>query len=137
MARKKRQNTSIDLPVANLIDVVFLLLVFFLVTSSQIMEEALIETSAVSSGGEGEMTMSMRIDVTPEGPRVGIGDSVRIVSLDELHDHLVMARGLNVESTVKVAAAPQATQQQLVEVLDTCHKAGTANVVLLGKKRGE
>jgi biopolymer transport protein ExbD len=137
MARKKRQNPEVGIPVANLIDVVFLLLIFFLVTSSQIMEEALIETSAASAGDTGEMRMSMRIDVTPEGPRVGIGNSLRIVSLDELHDHLVMASGLNVESTVKVAAAPQATQQQLVEVLDTCHRAGTAKVVLLGKKRGQ
>ena len=117
---KKRGLTEINL--TPLIDVVFILLIFFLITSTFVQNPRIeVQLPKASSAPPTSEQSSLVITVTDQGRIIHHGEAVGI---DELQSRL---EGLHAKSPdqLVIVHADQATQHgQVVEVMDLARKVG-------------
>ena len=129
MAVKLKQSTVAGtLSLTPLIDVVFLLLIFFLVTSEFEDEERRLDivlpnaTSAVPMTGQ---PREIIIDITAEGSIFMRGQATTLVELEQLMRRAVAS---NPTSQTAVIRADQETPfQPVVSVMDVCNKTGVSD----------
>lgn len=127
---------KLKLDVAALIDVVFLLLIYFMVTASLIKKEADIGFKLPSPGGAflTEIPLEVLIEIRSDG-RVAV-EGIQFSGADaELKDLSGQIAGLR-----KIAAAQgseffvnllphqEATHRRIIDVMDACSKAGVENL---------
>ena len=128
MARIKRSSIASTLSLTPLIDVVFLLLIFFLVTSEFDEEEQRLDIVLPSATSAVPMTSKPReivIDVDEEGIVYLRGQET---SLDELGRLLRIAVASNpTNQTVVIRADRQSTFQPVVSVMDVCNRTGISD----------
>ena len=111
-----------------MIDVVFLLLIFFIVTFKPIPVEALLKTDAGGTEtGWGEM---VRITILPEAYRL----NNQTVSLARIDQVLSRSGELWPEMGVVVSCDGESRHERLIAVLDLCEKAGLKNVSLQSRR---
>ena len=125
----KKSDALSSLSITPLIDVVFLLLIFFLVATRFAEEDRELDVS-LPSASEAKPLL-----VTPKELEVGISrdghyylDGARL-SLDELEKSLatkVLHNPLN--QTVRIRADRRCTWDHVVAAIDVCHKAGIHQV---------
>ncbi len=131
--RKDRRKNKIVINITSLIDVIFLLLIFFLVTSTFSEQPALrIDLPrAVSSGiaRREEMVLS----VTREGNFFLDQEPVERGLLPE---RLAAAARGREEPTLVLKADRQVTYGLIVELMDICRRAGLENIVALTAGEG-
>lgn len=145
MRRKHNHGLSLDEPqtdVSSLVDVSFLLLIFFLVTSTIMKRENDLPmtlpvpgvTSAIPAlplwiGIAGDGTVSLGQD---EGAMV-VADPSTGSSLEELTVHLKMARDAARPDTLPVVMQvdDQAAQQRFIDVLNCLAGVGIGNVTMV------
>jgi len=144
MRRKRIHGLSADEPqtdVSSLVDVSFLLLIFFLVTSTIMKRENDLpmtipppgQTSAIPTlplwiGIAGDGTVSLGQD---EGAMV-VADSTTGSSLDELATHLKMARDASRPDAIPVVMnVANAAQQRFIDVLNCLAGVGIENVTMV------
>jgi biopolymer transport protein ExbD len=128
MAKIKRSSIASTLSLTPLIDVVFLLLIFFLVTSEFDEEEQRLDIVLPSATSAVPMTSKPReivIDVNAEGLVFLRGQET---SLDELGRLLRIAVASNpTNQTVVIRADRESTFQPVVSVMDVCNKTGVSD----------
>ncbi len=145
MRRKRIHGLSLDEPqtdVSSLVDVSFLLLIFFLVTSTILKRENDLPmtlpvpgvTSTIPAlplwiGIDADGTVSLGRD---EGAMV-VADPSSGSSLDELTVHLKMARDAARPDALPVVmqVADQAAQQRFIDVLNCLAGVGVGNVTMV------
>jgi len=116
----------------SLIDVIFLLVIFFMV-SSQVLPYSLIPIGAAASGGtpipadDTGSPVALRI----QQGRVSIGG--RAVAFTDLPDALKRLRDSGVSALV-LSTAQTATVQDLVSVLEMCRTAAFETVTVLNRR---
>jgi len=151
---KKRKRIVIDeaeIPMSAMIDVVFLLLIYFIVTQKPIIEETLLSCDLPSPGG-----------APPDKPPTMLTIGVMRMMPNPNHDKSILAKDLNLyylnnaawkfsdpnasndlkrqlmtmgkadaEQTIIINCGPNAPHQKLVQLLDACANAGlkTLNIV--------
>jgi biopolymer transport protein ExbD len=124
----KRSSVASTLSLTPLIDVVFLLLIFFLVTSEFEDEERRLDIVLPSATSAVPMTAKPReviIDIDDQGI-VYVGG--KPTSLDELQIVLEAAVDNNpTNQTVVIRADRSATFQPVVSVMDVCNKTGISD----------
>lgn len=124
----KRSSVASTLSLTPLIDVVFLLLIFFLVTSEFEDEERRLDIVLPSATSAVPMTAKPReviIDVDDQGT-VYVGG--KPTSIDELQTVLEAAVNNNpTNQTVVIRADRSATFQPVVSVMDVCNKTGISD----------
>ena len=131
-ARRRRGGASLGLNLTPLIDIVFLLLVFFMLTAHFVEERTLaVELpEARTSGADGE-TRPLTVTI---GPRGGIrldGEAVAPKRLaPALRRHLAGDRRL-----VRVRGDRQAAMGRLVKVMDAARAAGAGGVAIAARAR--
>jgi biopolymer transport protein ExbD len=128
--RTSRPPAPVDL--TPLIDVVFQLLVFFLLTSAFINPGISVQLPDAETGERSD-DVGISISVDRDG-RVFIEQDE--IPLEELESYLLAAASGDPDVPVAIwgdAGVPYGT---LVEILDTCRKAALTNVVLM-VRRGE
>lgn len=122
--RRTRQEEPEDfsIPLAPLVDVVFLLLVFFLVATNFVDREKDLAVSLPRGSGGAESAKLQRIlvNIRSDGT-VLLGD--RPVLREELYRALVEALRVNPDLPVVLRGDKAASHGEIVGVLDVCHRA--------------
>lgn len=128
MTKFKRSSVAGTLSLTPLIDVVFLLLIFFLVTSEFEEEERRLDIVLPSATSAVPMTSKPRevvVDVDSQGLIYLHGQRT---SLDELQRLLRIAVQSNpTNQTVVIRADRATTFQPVVSVMDICNRTGVSN----------
>ena len=142
MRRRHRQDDAVEMQMGPMIDMVFLLLVFFIVTSKPIEPE-----SDINLGLPGALAQTEVVDL-PDEQRLQILADGRIV-LNELElapgNDVAMPRVVttltrlkesaelnNADALVTIDAHDDVLHQRVVEVFDACAKAGITGVTFAG-----
>ena len=120
-----RARTRAELSMAPLIDVVFLLLIFFLLTSTFTVPEAIDLTLPDSSTAEAALPDALVVSLFEDG-RIDL-DGVA-VSLAGLPAAIERARETGPDRPVRLAADASVAVQAMIEVMDALRIAGATDV---------
>ena len=126
MARKQYENPQLDM--TPMIDVVFELIIFFVVTIKQ--EDLFSKLNAnrpapnTSQSTKDENDTQIKIDIGPGG----MVFNGRGVSIKELYRNIKQLSAVSKKSMVLVRCTLDSPHKFLVDALDTCYKHGMYNV---------
>jgi biopolymer transport protein ExbD len=123
MALKTQKQTRARLSMTSLIDVIFLLLLFFMLTST------------FSKYGEVELTAGAAGSAEQQGPVKFLKlDGLRILlnGQDTPLDQLAQALSTKEDQTVLISLSDQTTSQQLIDLLGTLRPLPKTRAVVLG-----
>ncbi len=138
MANIKRSRVASTLSLTPLIDVVFLLLIFFLVTSEFEEEERRLDIVLPTATSAVPMTSKPRemvIDIDSEGQFYMAG---KATDLEELQVLLEAAASNNPTNQTVIIRADRATAfQPVVSVMDVCNRAGVGDYSVTTKEGPE
>lgn len=128
-AAETRHRTPPTLPLASMVDIMFLLLVFFLTTSAMRDQERVIDVSVpeAASGAVGRSKTPIVVTVDPEG-RIFVGD--RLFDTDSLKEYLQRIAIEFPDESVVIRGDRQSKLETSVAVLDTAYAAGFRNVFI-------
>lgn len=118
-----------EVPLSAMIDVVFLLLIYFIVAQRPVVEDTLITASAPDASGKASACSGgvLKIGIC-EIP--GKGDDFytlngRPVHFQDLRPYMA---GLDKETTLIALCDPNAKHSKLIRLLDLCEESGLSNV---------
>lgn len=147
MKVRRRDVQMVEMQMGPMIDMVFLLLVFFMVTSKPIKQE-----SDISLGLPGTVAAEESVDL-PDEQRIRIEDDGRIVLNDStlgepadadltqlvatLKRFKESADANKAEALVTLDASDGTTQQRIVDVLNACARADITGVTFSDSSAGE
>ncbi len=133
MARKRKRPEQLpaDLPMTPMIDVVFQLLIYFLVTIRPIDVFAHLDVSRPSPEDRRD-----RMEVPPKMMRInvfkeGFTLNDRPVTAAELERLLIRMAELDKKQTVLIMVSAYSEHAQLIQVLDLCAKAELSNISVI------
>ncbi|MCU0752089.1 MAG: biopolymer transporter ExbD [Akkermansiaceae bacterium] len=128
MKFSSRQPEPAGMQLAPMIDIVFLLLIFFIVTWQFSRSETELNVSVPTAEEGAELTR-------PKGEIIinVLGDGVirvegSTVDLPQLHDKLAAIARQFENQPVRIRGDGSVAYQRIVEVIDTCQKAGIWNI---------
>ncbi len=134
--QKILQDDKVELQIAPLIDVVFLLLIYFMVTASLVKKEADISfmlPARVDQSESIEMPIEVAIEIAPEGdvvvegmifPRDDRNLDTLITRLTEFRE---AAESSGSELIVNIFPAEEALHRRIVDVMSACAAAEVRN----------
>jgi biopolymer transport protein ExbD len=125
---------QVDVNMSPLIDMVFLLLIFFVVTTSFVKESGIDVTRSTANTAEVKERASIMIGVSSEGEVWMEGKKVDVRSVRGLVER---ALAEDPEAGVVVVADQASETGDVVKVMDQCRLAGASNVSLAAKREGE
>lgn len=128
MRRTRRSIAENEINVTPLLDVVFIMLIFFLVTASFIKESA-IDLNPPSGGSSALQGASGNI-IVAIGPNDRLWVNHLPISLGSLQPRLSQLHAENTEGKVIVMAHPQSSNGLLVQVIDFSRLSGVRDVQL-------
>lgn len=126
LANSARQRRAL-ISLTPLIDVVFILLVFFMLASSFLDWRAIDLTAPGRAGARAAMEGALLIEIRPDGLRL----SGEIVSLDVLGARVAQRVSVLPEQRVLVRPAPGVSLQHAVRVLDRLTISGVTRMSLI------
>ncbi len=134
MALKKKGKKGqgrIEVPMASMIDVVFLLLIYFIVTHKEELSEAHLAVN-LPSGGSTREAPDVRLLEIAVRPGV-IALRGKVMTEEQLRETLTRFGETDPDQTVLIKVDSKASTGQLVRVLDICNEANLTqlNVVSL------
>lgn len=128
-----RDGGDVDINMMPLIDMIFILLIFFLVTASFVRESGVDVNRPEAATAENKDAIGLVVGVTEDGS----------VFIDNQEVELRRVRGLveiflteNTEGGVIIDADGACSTARLVEVLDQCRLAGAANIAVSATRPG-
>ncbi len=138
MARKKRRTFNVkegEMPLSAMIDVVFQLLIYFVVTQKPIIENTLLSVDLPAPGGKpkDKPVQLFTIDVHKIMPDPKEDLNVYYVNqqkwnFDDLRAQLIKTGELDPKQTIIVNCGPNARHQKLVQLLDACSQANLTSI---------
>jgi biopolymer transport protein ExbD len=126
-----RGGKGVDINMGPLIDMVFLLLIFFVVTTSFVKEAGIDVQRSSASTAEVKQQGSIMIGVTPEGDIYMEGKRVDLRSVRPLVER---ALAEDPDGGVVIVADKRSETGSVVKIMDQCRLAGARNVSLATKK---
>lgn len=125
-----REDEGHGLRIAPLIDIVFLLLIFFLVATTfyEAEKDITIKLADATEGDQREK--SPRIVIINVNASGVVVVNQRVLSMDQLEDHLEEARGANPELVAVVRCDKRAYHADFVKVLNLCEKIDVSQVAV-------
>ena len=124
-------NKGVDISMGPLIDMVFLLLIFFAVTTSFVKEAGIDVQKATASTAELKERANIMIGVTPEGDHFFEGKRIDVRSV---RAQIERALAEDPESGVVVVADKRSETGAVITVMDQCRLAGAKSVSLAAKR---
>jgi biopolymer transport protein ExbD len=140
MAKKSRRKIEeAQVPLSSMIDVVFLLLIYFIVTQKEIIEDTYLGADLPTPGASkpDKPTTLFTIDVTlqhPENPELDLQTyhvNGRRWKFDDLKVQLVRTGETDPDQTIIINCGPNAKHRKLVQLLDACAVAGLTKLNLV------
>ena len=133
--RHLKAEVSIDL--TPLIDVVFLLLIFFMVTTTFTRESNLLINLPEASGSEAEETdLRIEILVSRDGTYAVNGRTLRDTGLDSLKQAIEAIAGGDTTMPVTITADSDTTHQSVVTAMDAVAQLGISRLNIATRQRG-
>ena len=133
---KKSSDEAVEVPMAPMIDIVFLLLIYFITTFQPQPVEAHMAVNMPApdmAAQEPRETKPVEVWITPEGFLWG---GARLVSSDDIREKMMQVSSLDATVTVLIKVHNDAVEGQLVEILDCCSYANLSNLNILTLKHG-
>ena len=127
----RSEESGVEIRIGPLIDMVFLLLIFFVVTTSFVKEAGIDVQRSTASTAEVKERGNIMIGVTRDGDIYMEGKRVDLRSVRPL---LERSLAEDPESGVVVVADKQSDTGSVVQVMDQCRLAGARNVSLAAKR---
>ena len=128
LVRRKKVNRAVDMPMSAMIDVVFLLLIYFIVTYKDEIPEAHLAVNLPSPSAPPEEPVEppvlLELEVHPGEYRLQ-GKTQRLSSIQGILADLAIA---DPDLTVIVKANQRAKTRSLIKVLDVCKGVGLKNL---------
>ncbi len=115
------------LDIAPLIDIVFLLLVFFMLTSTFLVPEAIELELPESSSASATETMPITVSLNRMGQLALNGEHIELKQLRMALEPLLKH---NIDSAITLKSDAHTEVQQLLKVMDEIRAAGGSNVAL-------
>ncbi len=147
MARKKiklENGVAASVPLSSMIDVVFLLLIYFIFTQKEVVEDVHLQLNLPapqSSSANEEPPPMLRIDVFENSQdndtatyyavntaKEGAG---RAMEFAELQSYLKIVADNSTETTIVLNCGPNANHDKLIKILDLCNSLGLTELNLL------
>jgi biopolymer transport protein ExbD len=125
--QNRDQSNGVLVDIAPLIDVMFILLLFFLVSSTFVRDTGVSVTRPQASMSQSLEPTSMRVSVTASGDVYAEGSQV---SLDELRAKIAAFVAREKRRAVVVIPDVEVSAGRLVEVMDAAKLAGAEDVAL-------
>lgn len=133
-ASRKGRRRPAELNIAPLIDMIFILLIFFLVTTSFVRESGVdIERPSAATAVSKEQA-AILIGIT-EDDRIFMDN--REVDIRAVRAHVERALAENPEGDVVVVADRNSRTGMAVRVMDACRMAGAESVSIAARSEGE
>jgi biopolymer transport protein ExbD len=123
-----------ELGILNLIDVLFVLLLFFLITSSFSEETVVKVDRAQASTAETTESAGLRISITASGAVFTEGVAVELAELKRRVERAIARDRTSSAIVIPDRAVPAG---RLVEVLDAVREAGIQNVAIAAERKTE
>jgi len=128
--KRRRSSDTIELNMGPLIDLVFLLLIFFLVTTTFVKETGLEVHRPTAKTAERKEKSTILIGVSKEGT---IYMENRIIDIRSVRANVEKLLSENPEAGVIVVADKQSKTGVVVNVIDQCRLAGAQGVSVAAK----
>ncbi len=128
---RKGRSGAPEINMAPLLDMVFILLIFFLVTTSFVKEAGVDVERPVAKSAETKAATNMVIGIDQNGHVFMQGKRVDVRSVQPRMKQYVMETP---KGSVVIAADKQSTTNTLIQVLDGCRLAGVKNISIAARK---
>ena len=129
----RMRNKEMGINMSPLIDLVFLLLIFFMVTTSFVRETGIdVQRPSASSAALTE-NGNILVAVSPEGT---IHFDGRQIDIRSLRSHITRALSENPEGSVVIVADKISYTGKVIQVMDQCRLAGAKRVSIAATKDG-
>lgn len=126
-----RRNRAVEINMAPLIDMIFILLIFFIVTTSFVKESGVDVQRPKAASAVTQQKTNVIIAVTKEGQVFMDGRSVDIRSVRGLMERFLAETP---EGSVVIAADENSRTGEVIRVLDACRLAGVQQISVAAKK---
>jgi biopolymer transport protein ExbD len=135
--QKKGYEAKMELQIAPLIDVVFLLLIYFMVTASLIKKEgdiSFILPANIPSEEVVNVPVELLIEILPdgtvtaEGLRFAAADSVLTDLSTQIAGLMTIAKSQQSPFAINLLPDREALHNRVIDVMDACAAAGAKNV---------
>ena len=130
ITRQRRSGTT-ELNMASLIDMIFILLIFFLVTTSFVKESGVEVQRPIASSAKAEEKTNLVVAVTQEGTIYTEGRSIDIRSVRAYMERFLAETP---KGSVVIAADKDSRTGTVIQVLDACRLAGVKNVSVAARR---
>ena len=128
MKFQTREPEKADFPLAPMVDVVFLLLIFFIATMqySQSERELNISVPVAEEGADARQTVGEIIVNVHESGEVVVDKTM--MDKKQLFDKLQRIAAVHKNQAIRIRGDGKVEYQKIVEVIDVCQKAGIPNI---------
>lgn len=123
----RNRDRGVEINMSPLIDMVFLLLIFFVVTTSFVKETGIDVQRPTAATAEVKERGNVLIGVTEDG-RVFLDR--KQIDVRSVRAHMARVLSENPESSVVIVADKKSDTGVVIQVMDQCRLAGVANVSL-------
>ena len=128
MARKhNQQEEETEINITPMLDIVFIMLIFFIVTTSFVKETGIDPNRPEAETAETKERGNIMIAISPTDQ---IWMNKRSVELGQVRQMVEAARGENPESSVVIIADEEATTGLVIDLMDQIRLAGVASISL-------
>lgn len=127
MRRRNRQSDEAEINITPMLDIVFIMLIFFIVTTSFVKEKG-IEVSRPSSTPPKEVKKNKGPIVVKIDANGNITMKGRLLDRNAVEANLERAKAEKPDSPLIIAAHPDAQTDALVTILDAAEAVGVASV---------
>jgi biopolymer transport protein ExbD len=129
--RKKRPRYQIQMPLTSLIDIVFLLLIYFLLTTNFLVDEGIKIALPQAQAGVPQVRQEITVFVDKEG-RTFLGEQE--VPIDQLYTRIKEMISGEKDRLVVVKADRSIVLNRVVKVMDLAKAAGAGKLCLATEK---
>jgi biopolymer transport protein ExbD len=128
---RSRRSRGVDINMAPLIDMIFILLIFFLVTTSFVKESGVEVRRPVAQTAETKEKANMIIGIDEQGHVHIEGKRIDVRSVRSRMEQYLMQTP---KGSVVIAADERSRTDTLIQVLDACRLAGVQNISIAARK---
>lgn len=131
---RMRGEDNVEINMAPLMDMIFILLIFFLVTTSFVKESGIDVQRPVAQTAETKEKANMIVGINHKGKVFIEGELVDIATIRPIMEQYLMETP---KGSVVIAADKRSQTDTLIKVLDEIRLAGVNNVSIATKKKEE